>query len=169
MSRLQSASDREGRSAPAGLPPNAPPLDKSRRTVPGSYAIPEMAVGTVPIEGDDYARQARRPGHRGNQGIGLQIAKDLVGHTASHRAVGSRNLARGETAANEVGPDAHALHLDVTRSGFHHRRGGARSQGTLAVSTCSSKNAANLHTNKLPGQVRPRIRGQRPAEQRLPR
>ena len=48
-----------------------------------------------------------------NQGIGLQIAKDLVarGFTV---LVGSRNLQRGETAAKEIGPDARALQLDVT-------------------------------------------------------
>ena len=48
-----------------------------------------------------------------NQGIGLQIAKDLVGHGFTV-LVGSRNFARGEAAAQEVGPDAHALQLDVT-------------------------------------------------------
>jgi NAD(P)-dependent dehydrogenase (short-subunit alcohol dehydrogenase family) len=48
-----------------------------------------------------------------NQGIGLQIAKDLAarGFTV---LVGSRNLVRGEAAAKEVGPNAHALQLDVT-------------------------------------------------------
>jgi NAD(P)-dependent dehydrogenase (short-subunit alcohol dehydrogenase family) len=48
-----------------------------------------------------------------NQGIGLQIAKDLVAH-GFMVLVGSRNLERGEAAAREVGPDAHALQLDVT-------------------------------------------------------
>jgi len=48
-----------------------------------------------------------------NQGIGFQIAKDLVGH-GFVVLVGSRNLGRGEVAAKEVGPDAHALQLDVT-------------------------------------------------------
>ena len=48
-----------------------------------------------------------------NQGIGLQIAKDLVaqGFTV---LVGSRDIDRGEAAAKRVGPDAHALQLDVT-------------------------------------------------------
>ena len=48
-----------------------------------------------------------------NQGIGLQIAKDLVtrGFTV---LVGSRNLERGVTAVNEIGPNAIALQLDVT-------------------------------------------------------
>jgi NAD(P)-dependent dehydrogenase (short-subunit alcohol dehydrogenase family) len=48
-----------------------------------------------------------------NQGIGLQIAKDLValGFTV---LVGSRSRERGVTAAKEVGPGAHALQLDGT-------------------------------------------------------
>ena len=48
-----------------------------------------------------------------NQGIGLQIAKDLVAHGFTV-LVGSRNFERGEAAAKEVGPDAVALQLDVT-------------------------------------------------------
>ena len=38
-----------------------------------------------------------------NQGIGLQIAKDLATHGFTV-LVGSRNLERGEAAAREVGP-----------------------------------------------------------------
>ena len=48
-----------------------------------------------------------------NQGIGLQIAKDLVAHGFTV-LVGSRNPERGEAAAAEVGPDARAIQLDVT-------------------------------------------------------
>ena len=48
-----------------------------------------------------------------NQGIGLQIAKDLVAQGLTV-LVGSRNLERGEAAAREVGAGAHALQLDVT-------------------------------------------------------
>jgi NAD(P)-dependent dehydrogenase (short-subunit alcohol dehydrogenase family) len=48
-----------------------------------------------------------------NQGIGLQIAKDLVGHGFTV-LVGSRVLANGEVAAKSIGPDAHAIQLDVT-------------------------------------------------------
>jgi NAD(P)-dependent dehydrogenase (short-subunit alcohol dehydrogenase family) len=48
-----------------------------------------------------------------NQGIGFQIAKDLVAHGFTV-LVGSRNLERGEAAAKKVGPDAHSLQLDVT-------------------------------------------------------
>ena len=48
-----------------------------------------------------------------NQGIGLQIAKDLVARGLTV-LVGSRSLERGEVAAREVGPGAFALQLDVT-------------------------------------------------------
>ncbi len=48
-----------------------------------------------------------------NQGIGLQIAKDLTAHGFTV-LVGSRNLENGETAAESVGADARALQLDVT-------------------------------------------------------
>ena len=48
-----------------------------------------------------------------NQGIGLQIAKDLAAHGFTV-LVGSRDLERGEAAARTVEGDAHALQLDVT-------------------------------------------------------
>lgn len=48
-----------------------------------------------------------------NKGIGLQIAKDLAAHSFTV-LVGSRNLDYGESAAKSVGPDAHAIQLDVT-------------------------------------------------------
>lgn len=48
-----------------------------------------------------------------NQGVGLQVAKDLVAHGFTV-LVGARDLAKGEAAANEIGPGAIALQLDVT-------------------------------------------------------
>ena len=48
-----------------------------------------------------------------NQGIGLQIAKDLAARGLIV-LVGSRNLEKGETAAQSIGVDAHAVQLDVT-------------------------------------------------------
>ena len=48
-----------------------------------------------------------------NQGIGLQIAKDLVTHGFTV-LVGSRNFERGEIAAKTFDGDAHAIQLDVT-------------------------------------------------------
>ena len=48
-----------------------------------------------------------------NQGIGLQIAKDLVRHGLTV-LVGSRDLDKGIAAAHEIGVGAHAIQLDVT-------------------------------------------------------
>ncbi|MEI9973110.1 MAG: SDR family NAD(P)-dependent oxidoreductase [Ignavibacteriota bacterium] len=48
-----------------------------------------------------------------NQGIGLQVAKELVANGVTV-LVGSRNFERGETAAKEIGAGATALQLDVT-------------------------------------------------------
>ena len=48
-----------------------------------------------------------------NQGVGLQVAKELVANGVTV-LVGSRNFARGEAAANEIGSGATALQLDVT-------------------------------------------------------
>lgn len=48
-----------------------------------------------------------------NQGIGLQIAKDLAAKNFTV-LVGSRDYARGEEAVKTIEGDAHALQLDVT-------------------------------------------------------
>ena len=48
-----------------------------------------------------------------NQGVGLQVAKELVAHGVTV-LVGSRNFERGEAAAKEIGPGAIAIQLDVT-------------------------------------------------------
>jgi NAD(P)-dependent dehydrogenase (short-subunit alcohol dehydrogenase family) len=48
-----------------------------------------------------------------NQGIGLQIARDLMAHGFTV-LVGSRNFERGKAAATTIDGDAHALQLDVT-------------------------------------------------------
>ena len=48
-----------------------------------------------------------------NQGVGLQVAKELVANGLTV-LVGSRNFGRGEAAAREIGPGAIALQLDVT-------------------------------------------------------
>src|ERR1700730_8999075 len=48
-----------------------------------------------------------------NQGVGLQVAKELVANGVTV-LVGSRNFARGEAAAKEVGQGAIPLQLDVT-------------------------------------------------------
>ena len=85
-----------------------------------------------------------------NQGIGLQIAKDLVAHGFTV-LIGSRDFERGEAAAKEVGPGARALQLDVTN----------RASITAAAErVCNEfgrldvlvQNAAISNTRKLPGQ-----------------
>jgi NAD(P)-dependent dehydrogenase (short-subunit alcohol dehydrogenase family) len=48
-----------------------------------------------------------------NQGVGRQVAKELAAHDVTV-LIGSRNLARGEAAAKEIGQGATALQLDVT-------------------------------------------------------
>ena len=48
-----------------------------------------------------------------NQGIGLQIAKDLAAHGFTV-LVGARKFENGQTAAKSVGADARAVQLDVT-------------------------------------------------------
>jgi len=85
-----------------------------------------------------------------NQGIGLQIAKDLVGHGFTV-LVGSRNFDNGEAAARAIGPDAHALQLDVTdQASIVAAAQRLRDEfGRLDVLV---QNAAIAQTNKLPGQ-----------------
>ena len=48
-----------------------------------------------------------------NQGVGLQVAKELVANGVTV-LVGARNFERGEAAAREIGAGAIALQLDVT-------------------------------------------------------
>ena len=85
-----------------------------------------------------------------NQGIGLQIAKDLAAH-GFIVLVGSRNFERGVAAAKEIGPDAHALQLDVTdQASIIAAAERVRDEfGRLDVLV---QNAAISNTNKLPGQ-----------------
>jgi len=49
-----------------------------------------------------------------NQGVGFQIAKELTAN-GYIVYVGSRNPVNGEKAATEIGSNAHAIQLDVTR------------------------------------------------------
>jgi NAD(P)-dependent dehydrogenase (short-subunit alcohol dehydrogenase family) len=85
-----------------------------------------------------------------NQGIGRQIAKDLIAHGFTV-LVGSRDLERGVAAAKEVGPDAHALQIDVTdQASITGAAERVRNEfGRLDVLI---QNAAISNTNKLPGQ-----------------
>jgi NAD(P)-dependent dehydrogenase (short-subunit alcohol dehydrogenase family) len=85
-----------------------------------------------------------------NQGIGLQIAKDLVTHGLTV-LVGSRNLERGEAAAREAGPDARAIQLDVTDQASI-TAAAKRIHSELGRLDVLINNAAISNTNKLPGQ-----------------
>jgi NAD(P)-dependent dehydrogenase (short-subunit alcohol dehydrogenase family) len=85
-----------------------------------------------------------------NQGIGLQIATDLVARGVTV-LVGSRDLARGETATRQIGEGAQALALDVTDP-----------ESIAAAARCIDtqfgrldllvQNAAISNTRKQPGQ-----------------
>ena len=72
-----------------------------------------------------------------NQGIGLQIAKDLVAHGFTV-LVGSRNLERGEAAAKEHRAGRPRAPARRDGSGLDRRRGGAHPQAISAASTCWS-------------------------------
>ena len=85
-----------------------------------------------------------------NQGIGLQIAKDLTANGFTV-LVGSRNLERGEAAAKEVGADAHALQLDVT-DGASIAAAAERVRSKFGRLDVLIQNAAISNTGKQPGQ-----------------
>jgi NAD(P)-dependent dehydrogenase (short-subunit alcohol dehydrogenase family) len=84
-----------------------------------------------------------------NQGIGLQIAKDLVAHGFTV-LVGSRNLERGKTAAKEIGPDARALRLDVTEQASI-AAAAERIRNEFGRLDVLVNNAAISNTSKVPG------------------
>ena len=83
-----------------------------------------------------------------NQGIGLQIAKDLVGHGFTV-LIGSRNYERGVSAAWEVGPDAIAVQLDVTDNASI-ARAVERIREELGRLDVLVNNAAISNTSKVP-------------------
>ena len=83
-----------------------------------------------------------------NQGIGLQIAKDLVANGLIV-LVGSRNFERGEAAAKEVGPGAVALQLDVTDQASI-AAAAERIRKELGRLDVLINNAAITNTSKLP-------------------
>src|SRR5665213_2313220 len=85
-----------------------------------------------------------------NQGIGLQIARDLVAHGFTV-LVGSRNIERGEAAAREIGPDARALQLDVTDQASI-TAAAARIRKELARLDVLVNNAAISNTRLRPGE-----------------
>jgi len=83
-----------------------------------------------------------------NQGIGLQIAKDLVAHGFTV-LVGSRNLERGQAAAKEIGPEARVLQLDVTDQASI-AAAAQRIRKELGRLDVLVNNAAISNTSKLP-------------------
>jgi NAD(P)-dependent dehydrogenase (short-subunit alcohol dehydrogenase family) len=85
-----------------------------------------------------------------NQGIGLQIAKDLAAH-AFTVLVGSRNFERGEAAARTVDGHARALQLDVTDQASI-AAAAMRIRGEFGRLDVLVNNAAISNTSKLPGQ-----------------
>jgi NAD(P)-dependent dehydrogenase (short-subunit alcohol dehydrogenase family) len=85
-----------------------------------------------------------------NQGIGLQIAKDLVAHGFTV-LVGSRSLERGEAAARTIDGDARALQLDVTDKASI-AAAAERIRKELGRLDVLVNNAAISNTSKLPGQ-----------------
>jgi NAD(P)-dependent dehydrogenase (short-subunit alcohol dehydrogenase family) len=84
-----------------------------------------------------------------NQGIGLQIAKDLAAHDFTV-LVGSRNLERGEEAARTIGGGAHALQLDVTDQASIAAAAG-RIRGEFGRLDVLVNNAAISNTSMRPG------------------
>ncbi len=86
-----------------------------------------------------------------NQGIGLQIAKDLAAHGFTV-LVGSRNLARGEVAAKTIDGDARALQLDVTDQASI-AAAAERIRKELGRLDVLVNNAAISHTGRLSGET----------------
>jgi NAD(P)-dependent dehydrogenase (short-subunit alcohol dehydrogenase family) len=88
-----------------------------------------------------------------NQGIGLQVAKELIANGVTV-LLGSRNFERGEAAAKKIGPGAIAVQLDVTdRVSIADAAELIRKEfGRLDLLV---QNAAISNTTKLPGQSIP--------------
>jgi NAD(P)-dependent dehydrogenase (short-subunit alcohol dehydrogenase family) len=85
-----------------------------------------------------------------NQGIGLQIARELAAKNFTV-LVGSRNFARGEEAVKTIDGDARALQLDVTdRASI--AAAAERIRKELARLDVLINNAAISNTTKKPGQ-----------------
>jgi NAD(P)-dependent dehydrogenase (short-subunit alcohol dehydrogenase family) len=85
-----------------------------------------------------------------NQGIGLQIAKDLVGHSFTV-LVGSRSLEKGAAAARQIGPGAFAQQLDVTDQASV-TAAAVRIGAEFGRLDVLIQNAAISNTRKKPGQ-----------------
>jgi NAD(P)-dependent dehydrogenase (short-subunit alcohol dehydrogenase family) len=84
-----------------------------------------------------------------NQGIGLQIAKELAAKNFTV-LVGSRDVARGEEAAKPIDGDARVLQLDVT-DGASIAAAATRIREELGRLDVLVNNAAISHASKRPG------------------
>jgi NAD(P)-dependent dehydrogenase (short-subunit alcohol dehydrogenase family) len=97
-----------------------------------------------------------------NQGIGLQIAKDLAAEDLVV-LVGSRDLTRGETAAGTIGGDAHAIQPDVTDQASIEAAA-ERIRGEFGRLDILVNNAAISHTGRIKGaSVEEHARSSRPS------
>ena len=85
-----------------------------------------------------------------NQGVGLQVAKELVAHGLTV-LVGSRNFERGEAAAKAIGTGAIALQLDV-RDHASITDAAERVRRDFGRLDVLIQNAAISNTSRLPGQ-----------------
>jgi len=85
-----------------------------------------------------------------NQGVGLQVAKEMVATGSYIVLVGSRDFAKGEAAAKQIGPDAIAIQIDVTdQASITAAAERIRKEfGRLDVLV---NNAAISNTGRLPG------------------
>src|SRR5580704_14074028 len=110
-----------------------------------SYASLHSTIGATPMQDKPVALVTGA-----NQGIGLQIAKELVAN-GFIVLVGSRNFERGEAAATEIGPDARAIQLDVTDQASI-AAAAERIRKELGRLDVLVQNAAISNTSLLPGQ-----------------
>jgi NAD(P)-dependent dehydrogenase (short-subunit alcohol dehydrogenase family) len=81
-----------------------------------------------------------------NQGVGHRVAKELAAHGVTV-LVGSRDAARGQAAAEAIGPGALALQLDVT-DGASIARAAERIDGEFGRLDLLVNNAAISNTTK---------------------
>ena len=85
-----------------------------------------------------------------NQGVGLSARKGTRGAGVTV-LVGSRNFARGETAAGDIGPGAIALQLDVT-DGASIAAAAERIRDEFGRLDLLVNNAAISHISRNPDQ-----------------
>jgi NAD(P)-dependent dehydrogenase (short-subunit alcohol dehydrogenase family) len=84
-----------------------------------------------------------------NQGVGLQVAKELVANGVT-ALIGSRDFERGQAAAKEIGAGAMAVQLDVTDKASI-AAAAERIRKEFGRLDLLVNNAAISNTTKLPG------------------